>query len=119
MKQLLAMAVPILPGKTNQWKKFSDELNGSRHREFAESRKRLNVHERVFLQSTPHGDFAVVTLEGPNPEEAFKKFSEGNDEFTKWFNSQVKELHGMDLRNPPPGVLPTMVINSMEEVMQH
>ncbi|HRH65286.1 MAG TPA: hypothetical protein PLU53_03230 [Bacteroidia bacterium] len=119
MKQLFAMAVPILPGKTPQWKKFISELNGKRFAEFSESRKKLNVHERAFFQSTPQGDFVVVTLEGKDPQTAFKNFAAGNDEFSKWFNAQVKEIHGMDLKNPPPGPLPELVIDSLEEVLQH
>jgi hypothetical protein len=115
MKKLFAMAVPILPGKTQQWKKFSDELKGKRYDQFAESRKKLNVHERTFLQNTPNGDFVIVTLEGKDPHTAFKNFGKGTDEFTTWFSKQVKEIHGFDLNSPPTGALPELILNSQEE----
>src|SRR5438046_1539532 len=118
MKKLFAMAVPILPGKTEQWKKFSNELKGNRYNDFVQSRKKLNVHERTFLQQTPMGDMVIVTLEGSDPENAFKNFANGNDDFTNWFAKEVKEIHGIDLRTPPPGPMPSLVVDSMEEVMQ-
>jgi hypothetical protein len=108
---LLAMAVPISPGKTEQFKKFVAELNGPRRAEFLASRKRLGVHERTFLQHTPHGDLVVVTIEGANPAKAFQDFGQSADPFAKWFFQQVQELHGMDMRTPP-GPFPEMVIDT-------
>ena len=42
---LLAVAFPILPGKTAEWKAFLAELNGPRCEEFSESRRRAGVRE--------------------------------------------------------------------------
>jgi len=109
---LLAMAFPIVPGKTEQWQKFASELKGSRRADFAASRKRLGVRERTFLQKTPMGDLIVVTLEGDDPASAFQRFSTGTDEFTKWFLAQVSAVHGIDLSKPPPGPPPELVIDS-------
>lgn len=106
------MAAPILPGKTEQWEKFANELKTTRYKEFCQSRDNLNVHERTFLQKTPMGDFVLVTLEGDDPAGAFARFASGNDEFTNWFMNQVQEIHGLDLRKPPEGPMPEMVINS-------
>jgi hypothetical protein len=108
---LLAMAIPISPGKTEQWKKFIAELNGPRRAEFVASRKRLGVHERTFLQHTPLGDLVLVTIEGDNPAKAFADFGQSTDPFAKWFLQQVQDLHGMDLRTPP-GPIPELVIDS-------
>ncbi len=119
MKKLFAMAVPVLPGKTEQWRKFIFELKTTHFNDFVESRKKLNVQERTFLQSTPMGDFVIVTLEGNDPASAFKNFGQGTDAFTQWFKKEVKEIHGIDLANPPEGPMPEMVIDSMEPVMQN
>jgi hypothetical protein len=116
MKNLFAMAVPILPGKTEQFNKFIKELKSTRYHDFVESRKKLGVRERSFLQKTPMGDFVVVTLEGENPQAAFTNFGQGKDEFTKWFASQVKEIHGVDLSSTQAVPLPEMFIDSLEEV---
>lgn len=119
MKKLFVMAVPILPGKTPQFKKFINELKGDRYLEFSDSRKRLAVRERTYFQSTPLGDFVVVTLEGNDPDTAFKNFAKPNDEFTKWFTKEVREIHGYDLNSPPSGPLPELLIDSLEEVLQY
>ena len=102
MTKLFAIAVPILKGKTEQWKKFNEDLNGKYNKQFNDSRANLGVQERTFFQSTPLGDLALVTLQGENPEAAFQQFGQGEDEFTKWFKSQVKDIHGLDLTQKPP-----------------
>jgi hypothetical protein len=112
MTKLFAIAIPILAGKTEEWKKFNTELKTTYKKEFNESRKKLGVYERTFFQSTPKGDIAIVTLEGEYPQDAFQKFGEGKDEFSKWFIGQVKELHGMDLTQKPSGALPELVVET-------
>jgi hypothetical protein len=114
---LLAVAFPIVPGKTEAWKEFIGELNGARCAQFEESRRQMGVRERTFLQPTPMGDMVIVTLEGDDPMGAFGKFVSGTDEFTNWFMSKTKELHGIDLRAPMPAV-PMQVIDS-QAIPQH
>ena len=113
MSKLFAMAIPVAPGKTEQFKTFTSQLNGAKSNDFKASRKKLNVRERTFFQSTPHGDMVIVTLEGPDPVTAFQNFASGNDDFTNWFVGQVNEIHGFDLRNPPPGPMPELIVDSM------
>lgn len=112
MAKFLAMAVPILPGKEQDWQKWSHELKTVRYREFVASRKKLGVRERSFLQRTPNGDMVIVTLRGDDPQAAFSQFGNGDDDFTKWFVEGVKRIHGIDLTQPPPGPLPELVIDS-------
>ncbi len=109
---MLAMAVPILPGKTDQWRGFVEELRSNRYNDYVESRKRLGVRERAFLQETPHGDMVILALDGDDPARAFQSFGTAHDPFTDWFVQQVQEIHGFDLRQPPPGPLPMQVIDS-------
>lgn len=115
---LFAMAIPILPGKTEQWRRFTEELKSPRYDDFVESRRRMGVRERTFLQSTPQGDMVIVTLEGNDPEHAFQRFSESNDPFARWFLQQVQEIHGIDLSQPIPGGLPEFVIDTDREGMR-
>ena len=113
MTKLTAVAIPILKGKTEQWKKFSGELKTRYKNEFNQSRQNVGVYERTFFQPTPHGDFVIVTHQGEHPFQAMQKLTEKNDEFTKWFTGQVKEIHGLDLtqkNNLPP--TPELVIES-------
>ena len=109
---LFAIAVPILADKAEHFKAFIGALNGAKKADFAASRKRLGVRERTFHQQTPMGDFVIVTLEGDDPAGAFKKFGQGDDAFTKWFVAEVKNIHGVDVTAPPPGPMPTQIIDT-------
>lgn len=109
---LAAFAAPILPGKSEQWKRFADELRGPRRNDHMASRRKLGVWERAFLQSTPQGDVVIVTLEGENLAQALNGFAGGNDEFTRWFVHQVKEIHGFDLAEMAKMPLPELLVDS-------
>lgn len=109
---LIAMAAPILPGKEEQWRQFMSEIQGPRYNDFKESRDRYGVFERTFLQHTPMGDFAIITLEGNDPISAFQKVASDQSPFMNWFVQQVKEIHGFDLRAGLPGEPPQLVMNS-------
>ena len=91
---LTTIVIPILPGKTPEWRAFIAELNGPRHQEFADSRKAAGVHERTFLQESPMGDFVLVTLEGDDPLRSFGQLMSGTDEFSKWFTGNAMAAHG-------------------------
>ena len=97
---LMAVAFPILPGKTPEWRAWMDEVNGARRAEFVESRRRAGVHERTYLQSTPMGDLVIVTLEGDDPAGGFAKMMSAGDEFTSWFAGKAEAVHGIDLSAP-------------------
>lgn len=109
---LMAVAFPILPGKTPAWRTFIEELKGPRHQEFADSRRRAGVREITFLQPTPMGDLVIVTLEGDDPGQAFGQMMSADDAFTAWFLEQVKALHGVDLSTPMTGSPSEMVLGS-------
>ncbi len=109
---LMAFAAPILPGKTQQWRRFVEELNGPRRKEYEDARRRQGVRERAFLQSTPQGDVVIVTMEGDDPMESFRRFAATNDPFTRWFNQQVTEIHGLGLNQIASQPAPQMMVDS-------
>ena len=99
-----AFANPIQKGKLDAWKKYAAEMSGPKRAEFEASRKRVGLSkEKVWLQKTPMGDFAVVYWEANDIKKVFEQFATSNDPFDKWFREKVLiEIHGMDLKNPPP-----------------
>ena len=108
---LMAVAFPILPGKTPEWRAWLDELNGPRHQEFVDSRRRAGVHERTFLQPTPMGDLVITTLEGDDPMRSFGQLMTGTDEFSKWFGEHAMSVHG-DFSAPAAGSPSELVADS-------
>jgi len=111
---MLAVAFPILPGKTDEWKRFVAELNGPRKAEFVASRQKAHVREQTFHQSTPMGDLVIVTLSGEAPARSFGEMMSADDAFTKWFIEHVKEIHGVDVAAPMAGPPSELVIDSGE-----
>ena len=108
---ILAMCMPILPGKKDMWLAMMDQINqGPKAAEFKQSRKDAGVHERTFLQETPGGDFIILTFEGENPAESFGKImaSMGDD---PEFAAFAKEVHGLDSDAPPPP-MPKLMFDS-------
>ena len=103
---LLAMCMPILPGKKEMWKNKISQVQQDPN--FAASREALGVHERTFLQETPHGDFVILTFEGDNPEASFGQIMAN---MPPDFAEFAKEVHGLDKSAPPPA-LPTLVFDS-------
>jgi hypothetical protein len=108
----LAMAIPILPGKKAKWQEMADRFKaGPMKATLDASRKAAAVHERTFLQETPHGDFVIVTidtLDGGDPMAAFGKMMA--DPTMAEFRAWAADVHGMDSRNPPPA--PKLVYDS-------
>ena len=108
-----ASAFPLLPGKLEAWRKFTQEMAGPRKKEHDESRRRLGVTtERAWYQPTPQGDLVVVYGEtAGDPASFFTRLGASKEPFDVWFKQQVKELHGVDFNQPPPGPLPELAFD--------
>jgi hypothetical protein len=109
---MIAVAFPILPGKTAEWRAWMDEVNGPRRAEFDASREAAGVHERTFLQQSPMGDLVLVTLEGDDPGRAFGKMMSAYDAFTRWFTERAQAIHGVDLTVRPTGEPSELVVDT-------
>ena len=93
---IMAVTMPILPGKKEMWQKLIDQITVEPGRtEFVKSRDEA----RSFLQEGQDGDFVILTFEGKNPEASFAKIiASSPDEF----KAVVKEIHGLDMSGPAP-----------------
>ena len=100
----IAFALPLTPGKTQEWRQWSQEMVGPRQSEYKASRQRLGITtEQSFLQQTPQGDMAVIYIEAADPGRAFQGLATSQDPFDVWFRQRVKDLfNGVDLTQPQP-----------------
>jgi hypothetical protein len=107
------MALPILPGKTEEWRRVIQETTGPRRSEVDNMHSRLNISKANWLlQQTPHGDLAIVVLEGEGAAEAFPKLGQSNHPFDVWFKEKIGATYGIDLSAPPPGPAPALMYES-------
>jgi hypothetical protein len=103
-----SFAAPVVPGKDAH--EIPKRLE-ARMTEYEESSKHAGITmDRAFLQPTPMGDFVVLYYECDNDFEAFMQTQATSGlaidrDLFDW----VKEIHGIDLTQPPPGPPPELV----------
>jgi hypothetical protein len=108
----LAMTLPLLPGKTEAWQRWAQEISGARLSEYQASRKRLGIiQERSFLQHTPQGDIAILSIEAKDIARALGGLATSQDPFDVLFRQKTEEFFGLDLTQPPSGPLPETVLD--------
>lgn len=101
---------PILPDKTEAWRRFIQELLGSRRREVSYSRRRLGIKkEQIWLVPNPQGEMAVFTIEADDPAWVIAELVTSEFPFDRWFAHRLLNLLGMDVSKmvsgPPPELL--------------
>lgn len=97
----MILAAPILPGKEEAWRRFCQEMRGSRRRQYEESRRALGiVREEARLVPTPQGSMAVINIAAPDLAEALRRLATSQRPFDCWFRHNVLEIHGLDLTQP-------------------
>ncbi|OGC91692.1 MAG: hypothetical protein A2W25_06820 [candidate division Zixibacteria bacterium RBG_16_53_22] len=85
-----AFAVPILPDKTEDLKRYAREMTGPRLDEYKNSSRNMGIDvEQFWLQHTPDGDMLVVVWKTDNPAKIFKDSMVSNDPYDKWFREKV------------------------------
>ncbi len=108
----LAMTLPLLPGKTESWKSWVQEMAGTRLSEFQASRDSLGItREESFLQQTIQGDMAILYIEAKDMAHAFLGLATSQDPFDVLFRQKTQEFFGLDLAQPPSGPLPETVFD--------
>ena len=85
--------------------------------EYAESRKRLGISlERAYLQATPMGNFVVAYIESEKSfGETTAAMLASDLEIDKFFVEKVREVHGVDLTQPPPPGPPPETIGAWSD----
>jgi hypothetical protein len=94
----IILTFPIVAGKVEAWRRFCQELAGSRRQTYEASRQRLGItRERLVLVETAFGSAAVTTLEAPDMDRALGQIIASNLPFDRWYREQVQELYGINL----------------------
>jgi hypothetical protein len=108
----LGMALPLLPGKTEDWKRWCQEVESSRLNEFQASRKRLGItREASFLQQSPLGDMGVIYIEAEDIASVFLGQATSQESFDVLFRQKTQEFFGLDLTQPPSGPPPQTLLD--------
>lgn len=96
----LTFAWPILPDRSEAWRRFIQEMLGTRRAAYEASRRRLGItRELTWLAQVQRGEVAMVYVETGQPDRVMHDLRESDRPFDRWYRQQVLELHGIDLQD--------------------
>lgn len=97
-RHMVTVVIPILPGKAEAWRRFQQELEGSRRKDFRNWCHQMDLMLRqIWLRDTPGGAVAVLNLQVADQEAALAKVADATQPFDQWLRDQILSLHGFDL----------------------
>jgi hypothetical protein len=103
MMTMLTVALPLLPGKQEPWRRFCQTLQGSRRCDYEAWRERMGItKQEVWLSQTSQGDLVRIHLEVEHPECVVTDLTVSPHPFERWLRQQLLELHGLDLAQLAP-----------------
>jgi hypothetical protein len=106
----IAFAGPILAGKEEPWRRFLQELSGSRSRKYGELKQRLGIlAEWVWLMRTRDSETVIAYFEVQDPQQALARLVASEEPFDLWFKEKLQEFHGCDLARLQKGWYPELV----------
>ena len=94
----IVLTLPIVAGKVEAWRRFCQEMSGSRLPMYEASRRRLGItREQLALVETAFGSAAVTTLEAQDVGQVLGQIITSAFPFDCWYREQVQELYGVNL----------------------
>ena len=94
----MVLTLPIAAGKIEAWRRFCQEMSGSRRALHEVSRRRLGIrHERLALVESSLWSYAVTTLEANDIDLALAGIVSSDLPFESWYRERLQELHGVNL----------------------
>jgi hypothetical protein len=102
-RRSVLLAWDVSADQEEPWRRFLQELSGSRYDEYAESRRHLGISdESVWLAPKPSGGgIAVVYLEAEDLERALRELAESEVPFDTWYEARMRKLFGCDFARLP------------------
>src|ERR671916_2194016 len=111
----VGFAGPILAGREEGWRRFLQELAGSRREEYEDLRRRLGVTgQKVWLVRTRRGEAAVSYMECEEPTRIVTRLAASTESFDLWLKGKLSEFHGCDFTRPDTTWSPELVFEAGE-----
>ena len=99
----IVLTFPLLSGKVEAWRRFCQELAGSRRDVYLVSRRRLGVtREQMMLREMPLGSTATTALEAPDLARVLGELILSTLPFETWYRERLQDLHGIQLAGYAP-----------------
>jgi hypothetical protein len=102
----LILVAPILPGKTEAWRRFVQETSELHRHEYEASRRHLGiVAEWLWLVTIERRETAVIAVMATRPERIWGEIAVSERLFDLWYRQQLVRLLGIELPSVPPAEL--------------
>ena len=107
---VLAMAVPVPPGKVEALEAHIEEAR--QHADLDATLRGFGIeHESWHIQETPAGTLLILVFQCENPPAMLQAFGESEAPLPTMQKQFLKETLGMDLSQPPPGPPPRSIFD--------
>lgn len=108
----ILFAAPILPGKSENWRRWLQEIMELRRSQYEESRRRLGItDERVWIAETVNGNVVIIAVVAAHPEQLLLQIATSDLPFDRWYREQLLILQGFDLAKTVSRASPGLVLD--------
>jgi hypothetical protein len=98
----IILTFPIVAGKVEAWRRFCQEMAGSRYVMYEASRRVLGItYERMALVETAFGSATITTLEADDIGLTLNQILTSDAPFDRWYREQIQDLHSVGLESYP------------------
>lgn len=94
---IVAAVMPLLPGKSEEWRRWVQELQGSRRTEYAASRNRLGIRSERCWIGTVHGAEVVFVYLEVDDSMGMSHLVSSMHPFDCWYRQKLREVYGLDV----------------------
>jgi hypothetical protein len=98
------IVLPVRPGQSEAWRRFIQELQESRCKDFDAACRRWGIRSlAIWLAPGRPADLVVAQLEvAESLEDTDERFMSSQEPFDQWLKERAHEIHGVDLSNRIP-----------------
>lgn len=94
----LILSAPILPGKTEAWRRFVQEISALRRHDYEVSRRQLGIFsEWWWLVEVKQRETAIIAVIAARPDRIWTNIAVSNWPFDIWYRQQLAHLLGVRL----------------------
>ena len=95
----LTIVLPLLPGQSEPWRRFLQELQGARRSGFDAACWRWGIRAlTLWLAPARTGDVVVAqVVMATNLSDVAERFVPSRQPFDRWIAERARELHGVDV----------------------
>lgn len=94
---VIATAIPLLPGKSEAWRRWVQELQSSRHAEYVAALRRWGIcAARFWISDAGSSEVVISYFETQDGDTLTEALATSQHPFDVWYRQKLREFHGLD-----------------------